>query len=253
MNGIHGKVALVTGGSQGIGEAVVRAFVREGAKVVIADILDEIGEALAAEIRAGGGEAVYVHANVTKEEDVKGMVDAALKAFGRLDFGINNAGIGGASAPAGEYTLENWNRVIDVNLTGVFLSLRHEIPEMLKVGGGVVINISSILGWVGFANSAAYVAAKHGVLGLTKSAAMEYATQNIRVLAVSPAFIETPLLTNAGMAPGSDMYNYIAGLHPMKRLGKPEEISELVVFLCSDGASFMTGNAVLADGGYVAQ
>lgn len=253
MNGIHGKVALVTGGSQGIGEAVVRAFVREGAKVVIADILDEIGEALAADIRAGGGDAVYVHANVTKEEDVKGMVDAALKAFGRLDFGINNAGIGGASAPAGEYTLENWNRVIDVNLTGVFLSLRHEIPEMLKVGGGVVINISSILGWVGFANSAAYVAAKHGVLGLTKSAAMEYATQNIRVLAVSPAFIETPLLTNAGMAPGSDMYNYIAGLHPMKRLGKPEEISELVVFLCSDGASFMTGNAVLADGGYVAQ
>ncbi len=252
MNGLNGKVAVVTGGSQGIGAATVRGFVREGAKVVVADVLDEPGKALVDELKAGGGEALYVHADVTKEADLRAMVDAATSHFGRLDFGINNAGIGGAAAPTGEYRLEDWQRVIDINLTGVFLSMRYEIPAMLKAGGGVIVNVSSILGWVGFATSPAYVAAKHGVIGLTKSAALEYGPRNIRVSAVSPGFITTPLIEKGGITEGSDIYNQLAAAHAMKRLGKPEEVSEVIVWLCSDMASFMTGSAVLVDGGYVA-
>lgn len=252
MNGLNGKVAVVTGGSQGIGASTVRGFIREGAKVVIADVLDDPGNALVNELKAGGGEALYVHADVTKEADLRAMVDAAMNQFGRLDFGVNNAGIGGAAAPTGEYRLEDWQRVIDINLTGVFLSMRYEIPAMLKTGGGVIVNVSSILGWVGFATSSAYVAAKHGVIGLTKSAALEYGPQNIRVSAVSPGFITTPLIEKGGITEGSDIYNQLAEAHAMKRLGKPEEVSEVIVWLCSDTASFMTGSAVLVDGGYVA-
>lgn len=252
MNGIQGKVAIVTGGSQGIGAETIRAFAREGAKVVISDVLDVPGKVLADELNAAGHDALFVHADVAKEAEVRASVEAAVARFGRLDFGVNNAGIGGAAAPTGEYKLEDWQRVIDINLTGVFLSMRYELPELLKAGGGVVVNVSSILGWVGFATAPAYVAAKHGVIGLTKAAAIEYGPQNIRVCAVSPGFIMTPLLEKSGITPGSDMYNGLAQAHAMKRLGTPQEVAELILWLCSAEASFVTGSAVLVDGGYVA-
>jgi NAD(P)-dependent dehydrogenase (short-subunit alcohol dehydrogenase family) len=252
MNGIQGKVAIVTGGGQGIGAEAIRAFAREGAKVVISDVVDGPGMALADELNAAGSEALFVRADVTKEDQVRASVEAAVSRFGRLDFGVNNAGIGGASAPAGEYSLADWQRVIDINLTGVFLSMRYELPALLSAGGGVIVNVSSILGWVGFAGSPAYVAAKHGVIGLTKAAAIDYGAQNIRVCAVSPGFIMTPLLESAGITPGSDMYNGLAQAHAMKRLGTPKEVAELIVWLCSAEASFVTGSAVLVDGGYVA-
>lgn len=253
MNGIAGKVALVTGAGQGIGASTAKLFAREGAKVVVSDVLDDKGAEVVAAIKADGGDATYVHADVSSEEQVKALIDTTVQTYGRLDFGINNAGIGGLSAPTGDYTLADWNKVIGINLTGVFLCMRYEIPEILKTGGGAIVNVSSILGWVGFANAPAYVAAKHGVIGLTKNAALEYGPQNLRVTAVSPAFIQTPLLESAGITPGSDMYNGLAQMHALKRLGAPEEVAELIVWLCSDGASFMTGSAVLVDGGYVAQ
>lgn len=253
MNGISGKVAVVTGAGQGIGASTAQLFAREGAKVVVSDVLDDKGAEVVTAIKAEGGDAIYVHADVSSEEQVKALIDKAVQTYGRLDFGINNAGIGGLSAPTADYTLADWNKVIGVNLTGVFLCMRYEIPEMLKTGAGAIVNVSSILGWVGFANAPAYVAAKHAVIGLTKNAAIEYGPQNLRVTAVSPAFIQTPLLEAAGITPGSDMYNGLAQMHALKRLGTPDEVAELIVWLCSDAATFMTGSAVLVDGGYVAQ
>ncbi len=251
MSEFAGKVALVTGGASGIGLWSARMFAERGAKVVLADMAD--GANAVNEIKSLGGEAVAVKANVAVEADVQQMVKVAVDQFGRLDYAVNNAGIGGAPAPVADMTLDEWNKVIGVNLTGVFLGMKYQIPEMLKVGGGAIVNISSILGWVGWATSSAYVASKHGVIGLTKSAALEYATQNIRVNAISPGFIYTPLLEKAGMAEGTDAYNFIANLHAMKRMGKPEEVASAVIWLCSDGASFVTGMAHLVDGGYVAQ
>lgn len=251
MSEFTGKVALVTGGSSGIGLSTASMFAKRGAKVVLADMADGSNEVKA--IQAGGGEAVYVKADVSKETDAQGMVQTAIDHFGRLDFAVNNAGISGAQAPVAEMSAEDWNKVIAINLTGVFLGMKYEIPAILKAGGGAIVNMSSILGWVGFANSSAYVAAKHGVIGLTQTAALEYGTQNLRVNAVSPGFILTPMLENAGMAKGTDLYNAIASLHPMKRLGTPDEIASAVIWLCSEGASFVTGIALLADGGYTAQ
>lgn len=180
-------------------------------------------------------------------------MNTAVQTFGRLDIGVNGAGIGGPAATTGDYPEQDWKRVIDINLIGVWLCMKYELQQMIKQGGGVIVDLASILGWVGIATSPAYVAAKHGVLGLTKTAAIEYATQNIRINAVCPAFIATPLLENAGMTEGSEAYNMLTSLHPMKRLGKPEEVADLVLWLCSDGASFVTGSAYLVDGGYVAQ
>lgn len=251
MSEFTGKVALVTGGSSGIGLSCAQMFAERGAKVVIADLAD--GSDAVKGIQADGGEAVFVKTNVSNEEDIQQMVQAAVDNFGRLDFAVNNAGIGGTQAAVADMSVEDWNKVIAVNLTGVFMGMKYEIPAILEAGGGAIVNMSSILGWVGFANSSAYVAAKHGVIGLTKTAAWEYGTQNIRINAVSPGFILTPMLENAGMSEGTDMYNAIAGLHAMKRLGTPEEIASAVVWLCSDGASFVTGMALLADGGYTAQ
>ncbi|MBL8147082.1 MAG: SDR family oxidoreductase [Anaerolineae bacterium] len=251
MSEFEGKVAVITGGASGIGLASARMFVERGAKVVIADMAD--GAAAVAELKALGGEAVYVKANVTAEADVQNMVRTAVASFGRLDYGVNSAGIGGAAAPVADLSLDDWNKVISINLTGVFLSMKHQIPEMLKTGGGAVVNISSILGWVGWATSSAYVASKHGVIGLTKAAALEYATQNVRVNAVSPGFIYTPLLETAGIVEGNELSTYIANLHAMKRMGRAEEVAAVVIWLCSDGASFVTGMAHLVDGGFVAQ
>jgi len=251
MNGLSGKIAVVTGGNSGIGLATAQAFAAAGTKVVIADIED--GMTTANDIKKAGGDAIFVRTDVSKAADIQALVRTTVETYGRLDFAVNNAGIGGASATTGGYTEQDWNHVIGINLTGVWLCMKYELEQMSTQGGGVIVNMASVLGWVGFANSPAYVAAKHGVLGLTKTAAIEYAAQNIRINAVCPAFIYTPLLEKAGMTEGTDMYNYIANLHPMKRLGKPEEVADLVLWLCSEGASFVTGSAYLVDGGYVAQ
>lgn len=248
----HDKVAIVTGAGSGIGRACALAFAREGARVVSADVDMEGNRETARLIEEGGGEVAVVACDVSKGVEVEAMIETAVARFGRLDYACNNAGIGGLSAPTGEYTEEAWRRVIDVNLTGVWLCMRHEIPQMLASGGGAIVNMASILGHVAFANAPAYVAAKHGVLGLTKNAAVEYATQGIRVNAVCPAFIYTPLLEKAGIVQGNDMYNAITAMHPMKRMGTPEEIAEAVIWLCSDASSFVTGEAMLVDGGYVA-
>lgn len=248
-----GKVALVTGASAGIGRACALAFGMYGAKVVVADVAVEGGAATVRMIKDSNGDALFVKCDVGKAADVEAMVNTTMKTYGRLDIACNNAGIEGTQALTADYPEEMWKRVIDINLTGVWLCLKFEIPQMLKQGDGRVVNMSSILGRVGFSNASAYVAAKHGVIGLTKTAAIEYSAQGIRVNAVCPGFISTPMLERGGMVEGTEMYNLVAGLHPIKRLGKPEEVAEAVVWLCSDAASFVSGASLFVDGGYVAQ
>ena len=243
------KVALVTGGASGIGEACVRAFAQGGAKVAVVDMNEELGEQGVNSIKTSGGEAVFLRVDVSDAAAVAKMVDDTVAAFGRLDIAVNNAGVGGESNPTGDYSIEGWLKVIDVNLNGVFYCLRDEIQAMLKNGGGTIVNMASILGTVGFANSPAYVAAKHGIVGLTKTAALEYGRQGIRINSVGPGFIRTPLLD----ALDEPTQTYLAGLHAMGRMGESEEVSALVAFLCSDEASFLTGGYYLVDGGYTAQ
>jgi NAD(P)-dependent dehydrogenase (short-subunit alcohol dehydrogenase family) len=244
-----GKVAIVTGGGSGIGEACVREFLARGARVVVADFNLPAAERIAAE--AGSNDkAAAVKVDVADPPSVEAMVRFAVDTFGRLDVAVNNAGIGGEAHPTGEYSIESWNRVIDVNLNGVFYGMRYQIPAMLQSGGGAIVNMASILGSVGFATSSAYVAAKHGVVGLTKSAAIEYGTQGIRVTSVGPGFIATPLIAS-NMDDAAQ--KAIGDLHAMKRLGQAEEVAALVCFLASDAASFITGSYHVVDGGYTAQ
>lgn len=250
LHGLQDKVAIVTGASSGIGRAVALAFAREGVKVAVSDVNVEGGQETVHLIKEQGGEAVFIKCDVSSAAEVKALVDGTVAAFGRLDFACNNAGIGGEANLTADYSIEGWNKVIGVNLTGVFLGMKYQIPEMIKQGGGAIVNMASILGHVGFATAPAYVSAKHGVLGLTKNAAIEYAKQNIRVTAVCPAFIHTPMVDDGLPA---EVKAQLELAHPIGRMGSPEEIAELVVFLCSDGATFMTGNPILADGGYVAQ
>lgn len=250
FRGLQGKVAIVTGASSGIGRATALAFAREGVKVVVSDVNVPGGEETVRLIKGQGGEAIFVKCDVSQESEVKTMVETTLATFGRLDFACNNAGIGGDLAPTADYSLEAWNRVIGINLTGAFLCMKYEIPAMLRQGGGAIVNMASILGHVGFAGAPAYVAAKHGLIGLTKNAALEYAKLGIRVTAVCPAFIHTPMVDD-GLTPEAKAQ--VEAAHPVGRMGNPEEVAELVVFLCSDGASFITGNPILVDGGYVAQ
>ena len=242
-----GKVAIVTGGASGIGEACVRQFAAGGAKVVIADINLEAAERLAQSVREAGGQAAAVRVDVADPASVEAMVTFAKDTFGGLDIAVNNAGIGGELNPTGQATLEGWNKVIAINLSSVFYCMRYQIPAMLERGGGAIVNVASILGTVAFAGSPGYVAAKHGVVGLSKTAALEYATQGIRVNAVGPGFIETPLLNSV-----EEQKAAIASLHAMKRLGTAEEVANLICFLASDDASFITGSYHLADGGYTA-
>ncbi|WP_148414269.1 SDR family oxidoreductase [Haloferax sp. KTX1] len=246
------EVAVVTGAGSGIGRATAEAFAAEGARVVVSDVNVEGGEETVARIEEAGGTATFVETDVTDGDAVAAMVETAVSEYGRLDFACNNAGVGGAQKPAADLSSDEWQQVIDVNLNGVWRSMRHEIPAMLDDDGGVVVNMASILGKVGFANASHYVAAKHGVLGLTKSAAIEYAEQGVRVNAVCPGFIDTPLLGEGGLD-DPEARKGIESLHPMNRLGDVDEIASAVVWLCSDGASFTTGEALTVDGGYTSR
>lgn len=244
-----GKVALVTGGASGIGEACVLTFARGGAKVALVDLNDELGEKTVQAAKQAGSDAIYLKVDVSDPQAVEKMVADTVAAFGRLDIAVNNAGIGGEQNPTGAYSISGWHKVIDVNLNGVFYCMRYEIPQMLAQGGGSIVNMTSILGSVGFANSPAYVTAKHGLIGLTKNAALEYGKQNIRVNSVGPAFIKTPLLN----ALDEQTQTYLSGLHAVGRMGTSQEVANLVAFLSSDQASFLTGGYYLVDGGYTAQ
>ena len=242
-----GKTALVTGAGSGIGEAIALDLAAAGARVVVADLNEAAAQAVADRIRATGGAAVATGGDVTDPQVVSGLVDLA-RRNGGLHLLVNNAGIGGESNPTGAYSLEGWRKVIDVNLNSVFYGLRFGIPAMLASGGGAVVNMASILGSVGFANSGAYVAAKHAVVGLTKAAAMEYGDKGIRINAVGPGFIDTPLLAHMP----KETIDWLVGKHPIGRLGRAGEVSALVLFLLSDRASFITGSYHLVDGAYTA-
>lgn len=243
------KVAIVTGGGSGIGEACAKTFAASGASLVIADYDEAAGRQVTEDITSDGGKASFFKVDVADSDQVEAMVDFAVDTHGRLDVAVNNAGIGGAQAMTGEHPLDDWKQVIDVNLNGVFYGMRFEIPAMLE-SGGAILNMASVLGSVGFANSPAYVAAKHGVVGLTKTAAIEYSAQGIRINSVGPGFIHTPLLDKNL---DEETLGAIAAMHPIQRLGTSQEVANLVAFLCSDEAAFCTGGYYLVDGGYTAQ
>lgn len=251
MGLVDGKVALVTGAASGIGRAAALAFAREGAKVVVSDVSDH-GQETVRMIQDRGGTASFVPCNVADPDDVARLIQSAVDAYGSLDCAFNNAGIGGTSASTADYALEDWNRVLSINLTGVFLCMQAELKVMQRQGRGAIVNNASILGLVGFRNAPAYVAAKHGILGLTKTAALEVAPAGIRVTAVCPGFIHTPMVDTAFQS-DPQAAQAIANMHAMGRMGQAEEIADPVVFLCSDAASFVTGQPMVIDGGYVSQ
>lgn len=247
MKQLNDKVAIVTGGVSGIGKAIVELFVKEGAKVVIADLNEKLGEELINNL--GEGNVIFIKADASSAEDNKKIVEAAIENFGALHIAVNNAGIGGESNAVADLSIEGWKKVIDINLNGVFYGMHYQIPEIEKVGGSI-INMASILGTVGFAKSSAYVAAKHGVVGLTQAAGWEYATKGVRINAIGPGFIATPLV-EANL--DADSLKYLETQHAFQRLGKPEEVAELALWLASDKASFVTASYYPVDGGYLAK
>jgi NAD(P)-dependent dehydrogenase (short-subunit alcohol dehydrogenase family) len=249
MKILENKVAIITGAGSGIGKAAAELFAKEGAKVVVSDISEENGYNTVEGIKKNGGEAFFVKADSSKPEDNEALVKQTVEKYGRLDIAVNNAGIGGPLGLTGEYPIDGWKKVIDINLSGVFYGLRYQIPAMQPTGGSIV-NIASILGNAGTKFSPAYVAAKHGVVGLTKAAALEYADKKIRINSVGPGYIKTPLVMNSI---DKDTLNALVGLHPIGRLGESEEIAELILWLASSKSSFVTGAYYAADGGYLAQ
>ena len=253
MKRFEGKVAMVTGGGSGIGADAAEAFAHEGATVVVTDIDEEKGRGLVEKINGHGGRAIFLKHDVSSAEETEKVVKTIVEKFGRLDIAFNNAGISGPSVSVAEYPVDTWERIISINLSGVFYSMKYEVEQMLKQSGGAIINNSSILGKVGFSNASAYTAAKHGVVGLTKAAALEYASRNIRINAINPAFIKTPLLEAAGMGQTSPAYEMMVALHPVGRFGEPREVTSVVLFLASDEASFIHGESLMVDGGYTAR
>jgi NAD(P)-dependent dehydrogenase (short-subunit alcohol dehydrogenase family) len=247
-----GKVALVTGGASGIGRATALAFARESAKLIIADMNEDGGHQTVHMITEQGGEATFVRTDVSRAVEVQALISQAVATYGRLDCAHNNAGIsGGGHALTAEYAEDTWHQVIAINLTGVWLCMKYEIPQMLQQGSGAIVNTASVAGLIGGRGLAAYVASKHGVVGLSKTAALEYAQQGIRVNCVCPGVIQTPM-TARGLSDPERRARIIAS-EPVGRVGTPEEIAEAVIWLCSDAASFVTGHTMTVDGGFVAQ
>ncbi len=249
---LDGKVALITGAGSGIGRASALAFAREGAKVAVADIVVEGGEETVRMVKEAGGEAFFIKVDVSNAADVEAMVNTVVDTYGRIDCAYNNAGIEGRLASTDEYPEDVFDKVIDINLTGVWLCMKYELPHMLKQGSGAIVNTASGAGLIGVAGMSAYVASKHGVVGLTKTAALEYAKSGIRVNAVCPGLIQTPMVERI-TADQPQLGEALVAAEPVGRTGKPEEIAESVVWMCSDAASFVTGHAMSVDGGYVAQ
>ncbi len=247
-----GKVALVTGGASGLGRVSAIALAREGAKVLVSDVAVSEGEATAKMITDAGGQATFVKADVTKSSEVEAMVRAAIETFGRLDFAMNNAGIDGVRARTADYPEDVWHQVINLNLTGVFLCLKFELSVMVQQGSGVIVNMSSVAGVTGFPGHAAYTASKHGVIGLTKTAAIDYAKAGIRVNAICPAYTRTPML-NRMLEQKPDLEAKLISRVPLRRLGTAEEIAQAAIYLFSDAAAFITGHSLVMDGGIVAE
>lgn len=247
----NGKVALVTGAASGIGLHCAQTFASGGARVVLADRQSEAVDAAAAQIRASGGQAISVMVDVADPGSVQAMVDATVAAHGRLDIAVNSAGVAGGRTATDKYALDDWHRIIGINLTGVFLCLRAQMPAMAASGGGAIVNLASILGSVAQAGTPAYTASKHGVVGLTRTAALDGAAQGIRVNAVGPGYIETPMIARVLADPQNSAY--LVSQHPIGRLGQPQEIANTIAFLCSDQASFTTGVYYPVDGGYTAR
>ncbi|ABM06667.1 MULTISPECIES: glucose 1-dehydrogenase [Micrococcaceae] len=250
MGNFEGKTALVTGGGSGLGEAISKDLAKNGVNVVVVDVNLDAATRVADQITADGGTAVAFQGNTAVAEDSKKAVDFAIETYGALNYAVNNAGIGGASAPVGEVDIEDWDRVIAINLSGVLYGMRYQVPAILAAGAseGAIVNMASIHGAVAAPGNAAYTAAKHGVVGLTKNAAAEYGAQGLRVNAIGPGYIDTPLLAAAP----KEVISGLEAKHPLGRLGKAEEIANVTTFLLSDKASFMTGSYVLVDGGYTA-
>ena len=253
MKKLENKTVFITGGLSGIGKACAIAAAKEGANVAVADMKSDAVEKAMAEIKKENPKAIFIDCDVSVFAQVQAAIEKVVSTFGTLDVALNNAGIGGEAHKVGDMTEQAWLKVIGVNLNGVFNGMKHELAQMAKQKKGVIVNMSSILGKVGFESSSHYVAAKHGVIGLTQTAALEYAVEGIRINAICPGFIDTPLLTKGGISDHADVKQHIIDLHPMKRLGKAEEIANGFIFLACDDSSFVSGTTLEIDGGYLAE